>query len=141
MSSTIKKIIEITDNNNPASVMHDDPREALSQVHVLALGLAAEAKDDPAELWAEIHRLRSAVQGPDGYATWQEAATAERVRRVKAERAPAWIATEDESPPVGERVFWLDAQHNMVGYDTYIGEPYRFNASHWMRIPKVYKSP
>lgn len=42
-------------------------------------------KDQPEILWAEIHRLRAAVQGPDGYATWQDAAVAERVRRVKAE--------------------------------------------------------
>lgn len=44
-----------------------------------------ENEEDPGVLWAEIHRLRAAVKGPDGYATWQEAATAERVRRVKAE--------------------------------------------------------
>lgn len=43
-------------------------------------------ESDPGVLWAEIHRLRAALQGPDGYATWQEAATAERVRRVKAEQ-------------------------------------------------------
>lgn len=43
--------------------------------------------EDAALLWAEIHHLRAAVQGPEGFATWQEAATAERVRRVKAERA------------------------------------------------------
>ena len=42
---------------------------------------------DPSVLWAEIIRLQSAVQGPAGYATWQDAATAERIRRVKAERA------------------------------------------------------
>lgn len=46
-------------------------------------------EDDAVTLWAEIHRLRAAVQGPDGYATWQEAATAERVRRVAAEKALA----------------------------------------------------
>ena len=46
-------------------------------------------EDDAVALWAEIHRLRAAVQGPDGYATWQEAATAERVRRVQAEEALA----------------------------------------------------
>jgi hypothetical protein len=43
--------------------------------------------EDAALLWAEIHHLRAAVQGPEGFASWQEAATAERVRRVKAERA------------------------------------------------------
>ena len=46
-------------------------------------------ESDPAVLWAEIHQLRAAVRGPTGYATWQDAATAERVRRVKAERALA----------------------------------------------------
>ena len=42
---------------------------------------------DPVRLWAEIWRLREAVKGPDGYDTWQEAATAERLRRVRAEAA------------------------------------------------------
>lgn len=39
-------------------------------------------EDDAVTLWAEIHRLRAAVRGPDGYESWQDAATAERVRRV-----------------------------------------------------------
>lgn len=34
----------------------------------------------PAELWAEIHRLRAELQGPDGHATWKDAAVAERIR-------------------------------------------------------------
>lgn len=60
-------------------------------------------EDDAVTLWAEIHRLRAAVQGPDGYATWQEAATAERVRRVAAEKAlaasqaPAPAHAEDQA--------------------------------------------
>lgn len=29
---------EIADNNNPASVMHDDPRKALEQIEALVLG-------------------------------------------------------------------------------------------------------
>lgn len=41
--------------------------------------------EDVALLWAEIHHLRATVQGPPGFKTWQEAATAERVRRVAAE--------------------------------------------------------
>lgn len=39
-----------------------------------------------AELWAEIYRLRAAVAGPRGYESWQEAATAERMRRVRKEQ-------------------------------------------------------
>jgi len=53
------------------------------------LGPLLDSEEDPARLWAEVHRLRAAVQGPDGYETWQAAATAERVRRVKAEKAQA----------------------------------------------------
>lgn len=53
------------------------------------LGPLSDSEEDPARLWAEIHRLRAAVAGPQGYATWQDAATAERVRRVKAEKAQA----------------------------------------------------
>jgi hypothetical protein len=48
-------------------------------------------ESNPAVLWAEIARLQAAVAGPDGYASWQEAATAERVRRVAAERRLAEV--------------------------------------------------
>lgn len=53
------------------------------------LGPLLDSEEDPARLWAEIHRLRAAVAGPMGYASWQDAAVAERVRRVQAERALA----------------------------------------------------
>lgn len=56
---------------------------------------------DPVRLWAEIHRLRAAVQGPDGFATWQEAATAERVRRVRAERAIADLQMPEKADKAG----------------------------------------
>lgn len=55
-------------------------------------------EDDAVTLWAEIHRLRAAVQGPDGYATWQDAATAERVRRVAAEKALAACPSPAPAP-------------------------------------------
>lgn len=42
-------------------------------------------EDDPILLHAEIHRLRSELKGPDSFATWKDAAIAERLRRVKAE--------------------------------------------------------
>lgn len=45
-----------------------------------------DSEEDPVRLWAEIHLLRADLQGPDGFATWQDAAVAERVRRVKAEK-------------------------------------------------------
>lgn len=38
------------------------------------------------DLWAEIHRLRVAMKGPDSFPTWYEAAVDERIRRVAAER-------------------------------------------------------
>jgi len=50
-----------------------------------------ESEEDPARLWAEIHTLRSAIQGPDGFATWKDAAVDERVRRVRAEKQAAML--------------------------------------------------
>lgn len=48
--------------------------------------MTAESDWTDVDLWAEIHRLRAAVKGSDGYASWQQAATAERVRRARYER-------------------------------------------------------
>lgn len=48
--------------------------------------LAKDIMMTEVDMWAEIYRLREAVQGPDGYETWQDAATAERIRRIKAEK-------------------------------------------------------
>ncbi|HQR20766.1 MAG TPA: hypothetical protein PKV98_07860 [Burkholderiaceae bacterium] len=64
----------MTDQATPAKVRLTD-----------GLGPLVDSEEDHARLWAEIHTLRSAVAGPAGYATWQDAAVAERVRRVKAE--------------------------------------------------------
>ena len=50
------------------------------------LGPLLDSEEDPSRLWAEIHRLRAAVQGPLGFATWQEAATDERMNRVQFQR-------------------------------------------------------
>ena len=44
-----------------------------------------EADWTEADVWAEVHRLRAAIQGPTGYASWQDAATDERIKRVRAE--------------------------------------------------------
>lgn len=45
---------------------------------------APEERDTETAPWIEIHKLRAAIRGPEGFATWQEAATAERILRVKA---------------------------------------------------------
>lgn len=48
--------------------------------------LALRERAEPvAELYAELYRLREEVKGPDGFATWKEAAIAERAARVKCE--------------------------------------------------------
>lgn len=61
------------------------------------LGPLVDSEEDPARLWAEIHTLRAAVAGPKGYATWQEAATAERMLRVcKEQQLAALQAQIDE---------------------------------------------
>lgn len=44
-TATLRAICEIADNNNPASVMHDDPRKALEQIEVLALGVQPQNRN------------------------------------------------------------------------------------------------
>lgn len=67
-------------------------------------------EEDAGVLWAEIHRLRAAVQGPDGYETWQQAAVAERVRRVRAEKS------------LGEPVAWVRWEWNRTGSKSLVFE-------------------
>lgn len=64
-------------------------------------------EEDAGLLWAEIIRLRAALEGPEGVSSWQEAATAERVRRVKAEQA---LAAEKEAQEKQEPVGTLTIQ-------------------------------
>lgn len=54
-------------------------------------------ESNPITLWAEIARLRTAVKGPQGYKSWQSAATDERMRRVKAERELSRLTAENEN--------------------------------------------
>ena len=64
--------------------MNNEPTPAKVRL-TEGLGPLVDSEEDPARLWAEIHLLRASVAGPQGYATWKDAAVAERVRRVKAE--------------------------------------------------------
>lgn len=87
------------------------------------LGPLLDSEEDPARLWAEIHLLRAAMQGPDGYSTWHEAAVAERVRRVRAERALAAAIELNPplSPPSKTPVGWkqrFDAWRERTGFLT-----------------------
>lgn len=53
-----------------------------------------------------------------------------------AEQAPAaWIPKAKQMPPPGERVFWMDTNTNMVGYDAWAGEDFLWMPTHWMPIP------
>ena len=66
---------------------------------------AAQSKLDPNEsdplaLWAEIARLKAAIQGPTGFASWQDAAVHERLLRVKLERS---IKAAQAEPAGGDK--------------------------------------
>ncbi len=47
-----------------------------------------------------------------------------------------WIASQDQMPPPGVRVFWGDVDSHRVGYDSWAGDDYRWAPSHWMHIPE-----
>lgn len=52
-----------------------------------------------------------------------------------------WIKTSEQYPPEGVRVFWFEPRTNQVGYDTWMGGDYRFNAEYWMHIPGLVDVP
>lgn len=64
----------------------EKPADASGVALTAGLGPLVDSEEDPARLWAEIHLLRLAVQGPEGFATWREAAVWERRRRKELER-------------------------------------------------------
>lgn len=58
-------------------------------------------EEDATVLWAHIHKLRNEVRGPEGFATWKDAALDERLRRIAAEKKPA---TTPEAPALADEV-------------------------------------
>lgn len=46
---------------------------------------ANRAEADAVEAWRQVHLFKTEAGGPDGFATWKDAAINERLRRVKAE--------------------------------------------------------
>ena len=85
-------------------------RTALAQPEPAAPTPLNENEADPYVLWAEIARLRAAVAGPKGFATWQDAATDERVRRVRAEQALGLNRPKPEPEPVAW-IRWDDEEN------------------------------
>ena len=57
---------------------------------------ADAAVAEAAEAWRQVHLLKAETSGPDGFATWKDAATDERVRRVKAEAEAARLRADAE---------------------------------------------
>lgn len=52
-----------------------------------------------------------------------------------------WIASKDQMPPPGVRVFWGDVDSHRVGYDSWAGDDYLWAPSHWMHIPEFPAPP
>lgn len=72
----------------------------VADIRAEAAALSTPPEGMDVDEWAELYRLREDAKGPDGFGTWKDAAVAERVRRVEAERKlEAALATP--SAPVG----------------------------------------
>lgn len=66
---------------------------------------AENAKADAIEAWRQVHLLKAETSGPDGFATWKDAATDERLRRVKAEAEAARLqGCRDELREIAEAI-------------------------------------
>lgn len=60
----------------------------------------SQAQANEINLHAEICRLQAAIEGPEGFASWQDAAVSERIKRVVAEARVAELeALQAESEP------------------------------------------
>lgn len=46
-----------------------------------------------------------------------------------------WIASKNQMPPPGVRVFWWDDQSDRVGYDFWAGDDFIWTPPYWMHIP------
>lgn len=46
---------------------------------------ADRVEADAIEAWRQVHSLKAETSGPDGFATWKDAATNERLNRVNAD--------------------------------------------------------
>jgi hypothetical protein len=76
-----------TDTINGEQIRRDDVWLATTEQLASSAPLVA-VTDKPmdAENWAELYRLREAIKGPNGFATWQEAAEHERLARINLQR-------------------------------------------------------
>lgn len=76
--------------------MLEATQEAITDINkVLPPNLQLTAQSPPTMLWAALYRLYGdQVQGPKGHATWKDAALAELLLRLKAER--------DVTPPAAD---------------------------------------
>ena len=84
------------------------------------------------------------AEGPDADSADESAAIAAWNRRAQPAQAGAepvaWIPKAKQMPPPGERVFWMDTDTNMIGYDVWAGEDFLWMPSHWMPIPALNES-
>lgn len=58
--------------------------------------------------------------------------------RAGASIAATWIASKDQMPPPGVRVFWGDVDSDRVGYDCWAGDDFIWTPSHWIHIPEFH---
>lgn len=88
-----------------------DAADALKLENTMLKQRLAEMGEKEIDLHAKVIQLESDLQGPDGFKTWQEAATAERIRRINVEKELATLQQDyderdEEACELIER--WLD---------------------------------
>jgi hypothetical protein len=131
-------------------------RDAWSAFQAGRASLAANAGSEPvarADSWTNDQWIDLAVRHanadwnsdtPDGYLNAVKALCndfAESHPSPPEGMVGGWIASKDQMPSPGVRVFWGDVDSNRVGYDSWAGDDYRWAPSHWMHIPEFPAPP
>jgi len=102
--------LAVVENREPVrELVANESPEMLRAALTAERGRANRAEADAVEAWRQVHLFKAEAGGPDGFATWKDAAIDERLRRVKAEteradRAEAELAVlrNNQLGPVSE---------------------------------------
>lgn len=87
------------------------------------VAISETTPDSPdADIYAELYRLREAVKGPPGYATWNDAASAERSKRVQAEKERDALKLQFSDAQEQLQVFTCAANAKYRGYELQLSQ-------------------
>ena len=108
--------LAVVENREPVrELVANESPEMLRAALTAERGRANRAEADAVEAWRQVHLFKAEAGGPDGFATWKDAAIDERLRRVKAETERADLR-ERVARLVGAMERYFEAKQYAMSY-------------------------